>query len=105
MYVLIYLSLFWAAILTAYVAAGRHEAPLTMAMLSLLCWLGVTFSSGSVEVVSEGSTMTFGSNGMVVIGAAGTLVMFVYVFVIVTDRFPTSVEDYDQEDKSARRGL
>jgi len=99
MYITIYLSLFWGGLLSAYVAAGRREAELTFTMFSILCWLGVTFSSGSVEVASGGETITFGSNGLVVIGAAGTLVMFVYAFVVVTGRFPTSVDEYQEERK------
>lgn len=104
MYIAVYLSLFWGGLLSAYVAAGRREAELTFTMFSILCWLGVTFSSGSVEVVSDGETVTFASNGLIVIGAAGTLVMFLYAFVVVTGRFPTSVDEY-RDERKAEEGM
>ncbi|RQG90132.1 hypothetical protein EA462_09075 [Natrarchaeobius halalkaliphilus] len=60
----VFLSLFWAGIATAYVSVVRREVELLFAGLSFLCWLGVAFSSTSIQVAVGESLETVGEPGL-----------------------------------------
>lgn len=92
----VFLSLFWAAILTAYLSVARRDAELLFGGLSFLCWLGVAFSATSIQTEVGDGLETVGEPGITAIGVFGAIALFVWIAMVVTDRVPT---DYDQDDQ------
>ena len=88
----VFLSLFWAGILTAYISVAMRKAELLFGGISLLCWLGVAFSATSIQVEAGGELETVGEPGITAIGAFGTIALLVWIIMVVADRVPVDVE-------------
>ncbi|THE64511.1 hypothetical protein D8Y22_12775 [Salinadaptatus halalkaliphilus] len=93
----IFLSLFWAGLGAAYVSVVRREAELLFGGLSFLCWLGVAFSSTSIEVAVGSSLEEVGEPGLTAIGLFGVVGMLIWILLVVADRVPTDGDAIDHE--------
>ena len=93
----LYLTLFAVGLLAGYVSIVRREAELLYAGLSLLAWLGVTFQSTSIQVVSDGQMVEAGEPGLAAIGAFGFFTTLYWLILVVADRVPTDGAETDGE--------
>lgn len=98
MIIQLYLAVLAIALVTGYVSIVRREAELLYAGLSLLAWLAVTFTSTSIEIVSDGQTLEVGEPGLTAIGAFGFFTTLYWLILVVADRVPTNESDVEQSD-------